>query len=164
MNSVTPIKYDKKTKKRWGICLIVSGVIIFIYILLLLVDAYLFASKGKNPFPDNPLLMIFISLFFSVSNLAFPIFVISLLLSIDSSVYLRRLGKNHFEVPEDKRVYNKDLAQVPRTEKVENVYSRDGYSIRPHSAGGPTGPAAGIMIDAGKDFVKGFCIFPARPP
>lgn len=119
------IKYDKKTKKRWRICLIVSGVIIFIYILLLLVDAYLFASKGKNPFPDNPLLMIFISLFFSVSNLAFPIFVISLLLSIDSSVYLRRLGKNHFEVPEDKRVYNKDLAQVPRTEKVENVYSND---------------------------------------
>lgn len=119
------IKYDKKTKKRWRICLIVSGVIIFIYILLLLVDAYLFASKGKNPFPDNPLLMIFISLFFSVSNLAFPIFVISLLLSIDSSVYLRRLGKNHFKVPEDKRVYNKDLAQVPRTEKVENVYSRD---------------------------------------
>ncbi len=119
------IKYDKKTQKRWRICLIVSGVIIFIYILLLLVDAYLFASKGKNPFPDNPLLMIFISLFFSVSNLAFPIFVISLLLSIDSSVYLRRLGKNHFEVPEDKRVYNKDLAQVPRTEKVENVYSND---------------------------------------
>lgn len=119
------IKYDKKAQKRWLICLIVSGVIIFIYILLLLVDAYLFASKGKNPFPDNPLLMIFISLFFSVSNLAFPIFVISLLLSIDSSVYLRRLGKNHFEVPEDKRVYNKDLAQVPRTEKVENVYSND---------------------------------------
>lgn len=119
------IKYDKKAQKRWLIRMIVSGVIILIYILFLTVYAYLFAGGKGDTLRDNGLLMLLFALASSLGTLTMPFFVISVVFLVDSTIYLRRLKKNHFEVPMDKKVYDYDLTKVPRTEKVENVYSRD---------------------------------------
>ena len=121
---IKPIRYDKKSKKNWLIRLIISGSAILLFILVYLFDSVILA---KSDFLSS---MDFLLVFFAVLSVAMyisvPVFVISLLKFIDSSMYLWRLKKNYFELPEDKKLYENDLNKLPRTNQAENMYARDG--------------------------------------
>ena len=120
----TPIRYDKKARKEWLIRLVIALAVILLHIIILFMESFILAS-GDNPFIANSLLTLLFVFMSFLSYIAFPLFIISLLIVIDSSAYLKRLKQNHFEVPGDKKVYERNLANVPRTEIVENVYARD---------------------------------------
>ena len=115
MNSFKPIRYDRKARKGWLIRLVISGVFIALFTIFTLIDSLLDVDK----------FIIIFAILAAASYVSIPLFVISLLLYIDSSVYLRRLSKNYYEVPEDKKLYDRDLAKLPRTGQVENVYVND---------------------------------------
>ena len=116
MGNYTPIRYDKKGRKGWIIRLAISGAIIALFIILLLIESLFLFSDA---------LLIVFAVFSAALYIAIPFFVISVVVLIDSSVYLARLRKNYFEVPEDKNLFDRDLAKLPRFGQVENVYARD---------------------------------------
>ncbi len=116
MGNYNPIRYDKKARKDWLIRLVISGTIIALFIILLLIESLL-------SFADA-LLIVFAVLSVAL-YIAVPFFVISVVALIDSSVYLARLKKNYFEVPEDKKLFDRELAKLPRSGQVENAYVRD---------------------------------------
>ena len=115
MNSFKPIRYDRKARKGWLIRLVISGVFIALFTIFTLIDSLL----------DVDTFIIIFAILVAALYVSIPLFVISLLFYIDSSVYLRRLSKNYYEVPEDKKLYDRDLAKLPRTGQVENVYVND---------------------------------------
>ena len=120
------IRYDIKTKKDWRIRLIISGSVILLFILVFLFDSVILA---KSAFLSS---MDFLFVFFAILSVAMyisvPVFVVSLLIFIDSSIYLSRLKKNHFELPENKKKYEHDLNNLPRTQQVENLYAGDSMT------------------------------------
>ena len=115
MNSFKPIRYDRKARKGWLIRLVISGVFIALFTIFTLIDSLL----------DVDTFIIIFAILVAALYVSIPLFVISLLFYIDSSIYLRRLSKNYYEVPEDKKLYDRDLAKLPRTGQVENVYVND---------------------------------------
>ena len=120
---IKPIRYDVKSRKSWKIRMIISGIVILIYSIVLLLDSTI--SLGNELLSSNDGLLVIFVLLSTAMYLALPIFVISFLLFLDSSIYLKRLKKNHFEIPDDKKIYDRDLSKLPRTEQVENVYTND---------------------------------------
>ena len=125
--SYTPIRYDKKSEKEWIIRLVISLSIILLYIIMLFIEANAFVSSGINPLSDSSLFTVFFVFLSVLEYIAVPVFVISILMVLDSYMYLKRLKKNYFEVPVDKKIYEKNLSNVPRTKVVENVYARDSW-------------------------------------
>ena len=125
--SYTPIRYDKKSEKEWIIRLVISLSIILLYIIILFIEANAFVSSGINPLSDSSLFTVFFVFLSVLEYIAVPVFVISILKVLDSYMYLKRLKKNYFEVPVDKKIYEKNLSNVPRTKVVENVYARDSW-------------------------------------
>ncbi|SEP56173.1 Uncharacterized conserved protein, phosphatidylethanolamine-binding protein (PEBP) family [Lachnospiraceae bacterium NE2001] len=123
MTRVTPIRYDTKTKKKWKILLIISGSVILLYILVLLLESLILTKT--DPLSSTSGLFVFYMILVCLMDISVVVFAISLLMLIDSSIYLSRLKKNHFELPEDKKLYDRDLTNLPRTDLVENVYARD---------------------------------------
>ncbi len=94
--------------------MIVTAVLSLIFALLLVFDN----TKAS----DINGLLIFLIL---AGEASIPLFILSVVLYIDSSVYLKRLEKNHFEIPEKKKDYGNDLSKVERSEVVENRYAKD---------------------------------------
>lgn len=121
MNSFKPIRYDRKARKGWLIRLVISGVFIALFTIFTLIDSLLDVDK----------FIILFAILAAALYVSIPLFVISLLFYIDSSIYLRRLSKNYYEVPEDKKLYDRDLAKLPRTGQVENVYVNDSPAYFP---------------------------------
>ena len=119
----SPIRYDKRAKKEWMIKMIISGAVILLYLLVVSIDAVI---MEKSDFLSSADFMFIFFAFLSVALfVSVPLFVISLLMFIDSSLYLSRLKKNHFELPEKKKLYENDLINLPRTQQVENKFVRD---------------------------------------
>lgn len=67
-----------------------------------------------------------ISLSLMLVDAGIPLSLIFTYLYLDARIYLMRLKKNGFEVPQDARKYDRDLNNLPRTgEAVENRYAGD---------------------------------------
>ena len=107
--SYTPIRYDKKSEKEWIIRLVISLSIILLHIIMLFIEANAFVSSGINPLSANSLFTVFFVFLSVLEYIAVPVFVISILKVLDSYMYLKRLKKNYFEVPVDKKIYEKNL-------------------------------------------------------
>lgn len=118
MISFTPIIYDKKTKRQWIIRLIISLVIILSGWVLIFAEQ--FSEDIIDHMHSGVIAILFTAMYFSV-----PVFVISVLALLNICIYLKRLEKNNFEVPDNKRAYDNDLSKLPRTEAVENKYAGD---------------------------------------
>ena len=123
MTRVTPIRYDTKTKKKWKILLIISGSVILLYILVLFLESFILS--GTDSFSSRGGLVLFYMLLAGLMDISTVVFAISAFMLFDASIYLSRLKKNHFELPEDKKQYDRDLTNLPRTDLVENAYARD---------------------------------------
>ncbi len=96
------------------ILMIVTGILAALFLICMFMPEEKAADAGG--------LAVFIALagFWSI-----PLLILSIVLYIDSYVYLKRLEKNHFTVPDKKKDYDNDLSRVPRSEAVENLYSGD---------------------------------------
>lgn len=110
----TKIKYDKQFQRVCRILTIVTGILMLLFWGLLLF--------GEKLAVDASDWMIYACLVGYVSALFFPLLLV---LYVDATVYLRRLKRNHFSVPEKKKDYDGDLSRLPRTETVENRYVKD---------------------------------------
>ncbi|MCR5212880.1 MAG: hypothetical protein K6E10_00545 [Eubacterium sp.] len=113
-NMKIPIKYDKKFNKIIKIVTILTGVFSLVYIILLMLPQE--ATDALNS-AIIPIILL--------GNGSIPVFLLCLALLISSSLYLARLKKNTFEVPESRRDYDNDLAKLPRKQVVENRYASD---------------------------------------
>ncbi len=120
---IKPIRYDKKTRKNWLIRLIISGSVNLLFILMYFFDSIILA--GENSSSSEDFLLVLFAFLAGAMYFSVPVFVISLLKFIDSSMYLRRLKKNYFEIPKDKKLYEHDLNKLPRTNQAENMYAKD---------------------------------------
>ena len=94
--------------------MILSGIFTILFAICMFIPDEMLSDTGS--------LVVFIALF---GTWGIPVFMLSLVLYIDSTVYLKRLEKNHFTVPHNKKDYDNDLSRVPRDEVVENVYASD---------------------------------------
>lgn len=110
---ITPIKYDKNDRKRYKKYFIITGVVALVGRTLSLISFIM------------PKLFQIVLLFSPITTITSILFVLFLLFYLNSIVYLNRLKKNHFTLPEDKRDYKYDLSLLPRDEQVENRYSKD---------------------------------------
>lgn len=109
----TWIKYDKRFQKACGIVMLVTG-------SLLLLGTLMLVDFGDSKDVSNWMILIMLAAYGSV-----PLFPLTTILFLDATVYLRRLEKNHFSIPEKKEEYGNDLSRLPRTEAVENLYAKD---------------------------------------
>ena len=112
----TPIKYDKVFQWISLILLIISGTLLALFAGVLLAEDYV-----EIPTSD------FVVYFITFAYVSIPMFPLSLVLYIEITVYLKRLEKNHFIVPVKKKDYEGDLRFLPRTEVVENRYTKDSF-------------------------------------
>ena len=111
----TKIKYDKKFNKACRIILIVTACLMLISLIMIL-----FFDDPASSWIDYIIVFVVVTSYVSV-----PLFLLSLVLFTDSTVYLKRLEKNHFEVPVNKKDYDNNLEAVPRSAEAENIYSKD---------------------------------------
>ncbi len=104
--TATSIKYDKREVKGYVIALIITGVIFFISLGELMTDM----SFGMTGMLGSILQF---AIIFGVSIGGFLVLVFAYLL-IDASLYLKRLKTYGYEVPVDKRKYERLLENLPR--------------------------------------------------
>ncbi len=117
-----PIRYDTKARRDWKIRLILSGSVVLIFLIVFFSDAVILSNDESLSVEPIVAILVLLS---TANYIAVPVFGVSLLMLLDSSIYLRRLKKNYFEIPEDKKKYEQNLKNLPRTGQVENVYARD---------------------------------------
>ena len=110
----TKIKYDKNFQRACLVLMILTGAILLLYGILTLIDSV-------HPLDVGTLLAILIS----VSIASIPMFPLFLVLYLDATFFLKRLKKNGFKVPKNKKDYGDDLSRLPRTEIAENRYADD---------------------------------------
>ena len=119
----TPIRYDKRFNKIVKVIMIIDFILLFVFTFAML----FFIDKRFSDI--NPAWDIIIVIVVMAEYLGAPLLFIAGVLYIDSLVYLKRLEKNHFLVPEKKSDYQNDLSLIPRTEVVENKYAGDSKWI-----------------------------------
>ncbi len=112
----TPIKYDKVFQRISLVLLIISGT------LLVLLKALFFAEHYVDITMTDTMVY-----FFTIAYVSIPMVPLSLMLYLEVTVYLKRLEKNHFVVPVKKKDYESDLRCLPRTQVVENCYTKDSF-------------------------------------
>lgn len=118
MNTPAKIIYDKDTKKNCRTGMIITLVMIVVGLVIGLV---LSSSDDPNLKYSN-----FIGICMYMDIVGVPLFLIFLYNYCNTAVYLNRLKKNGFTVPEDRKEYDYLLHKLPRTgEPVVNRYTSD---------------------------------------
>ena len=110
----TRIKYDRQFQKVCKVLMIATGSVLILFACVLIATWDDVSSMAD--------LVVFLGL---LAYASVPLFPLSLILYLDATIYLIRLEKNHFSIPEKKKDYDDDLRKVPRTEVVENCYAKD---------------------------------------
>ncbi len=113
----TTIKYDLQTKKKITVLTVIFGILLLAFIFLMTPAN----SEIVNKIPMNA----FTGIMISFMTMATPVFPICLIMLIECKIYLSRLEKNGFTLPQKKQDYGKDLAALPREREVENAYAKD---------------------------------------
>lgn len=117
---MTKIKYDKKDKSLYRKTAV-------IFSILTVVDGCLL-WKGEDIlwyFPDV-VAVVFVCAIWPLGMLAAGLWVGF----VDAVLYLKRLWKFGYEIPENKRAFNEDLEQLPRAENtVRNAHMKNYDSI-----------------------------------
>ncbi len=118
MNNHVKIKYDKKTHNLFKkITFISLGMIVLGIIFMFILTGNIELERRFRFLISSSLYLLFAGV---------PLFIFFFYKTLDSQVYLGRLRKNGFEVPEDASAYDKMLANVPRHgETIENRYGKD---------------------------------------
>ncbi|MCR4716421.1 MAG: hypothetical protein K5656_04490 [Lachnospiraceae bacterium] len=123
MNQKTNIKYDLKFYKAVKATIIISFVLTVISALVFFAGANVKASD----ITDQLLIILLIITF--LGYITIPLLVISLVLFLDSSIYLKRLKNNGFDLPDNKMDYQNDLSNLSRTNQTENIYANDSKHL-----------------------------------
>lgn len=120
--TATRIKYDKRQVRKYSVGTIITGSILAVSLVLMAMEVY---WENRT---WGIALMVMALYGLLLGGLLFALFVYLLLAGI---FYLKRLEKYGYEVPEDKRIYEGVLEQVPRyCIQGQNAYVMNGENSR----------------------------------
>ncbi len=128
MNSPNRILFDKRSLRRYKIIMIIAAVMVAAGVLTgLLWDIVLGKSFTKYG--------VMITMF--LINIGIPLFLIFLYNYLEAAIYLRRLKKNGYEVPDNLKDYGGNLEALPHTREpvAYNLYASDSTTAAWFSLG-----------------------------
>ena len=109
-DTVTYIKYDIPSVKRYRLAMVFSAVFTVLGIAMICSDGSIVSDVDLG---------LFVILFFVGLYVGMPLFIYFLYHTLSGMAYLKRLEKHGYEIPRDRCIYDNMLEHLPKVDSLE---------------------------------------------